>query len=253
MLKYTLPLLLLGCTGQPSPPTARPEATPPAAEKPATAASDDAKPKEAKKEKKEPTIRPATPPPPGPGPHAILQGYGIEVELYPPFQAARIGKWMNREHEDTLMWSWWDTSAPGAGQNGYVGLYNLVIVPGKAQPPGTALQTITAEEQGKPVTAYRFGDDGTEVRLAPGVSSLEGIGVLRQGPDQAKWTWKAGEQSKDWPDRQFVHSADPAKGEPLDMDGNPHRPWGPWPTAEPVNTPSAPTDPPAAPGADGHP
>ncbi|MFT7521829.1 MAG: hypothetical protein ACI9MC_003981 [Kiritimatiellia bacterium] len=174
--------------------------------------------------------RVATPIPAPTGPSATVEGFGLKMELYPPFQAARIGEWMRRDHVETLMWSWWDVTAPASGRSGTVGLYNLVIVPGKPQRPGAELQTFQVEEQGEMVTAFRYGDDGTELRLAPGLTSLEGVGTLNMGSNDTVWTWKSDGKAVPWPDREFVHSADPTSGSLLEMDGRPHQPFGPWPS-----------------------
>lgn len=154
-----------------------------------------------------------------------LVGFGLRLHLNPPFQAARIGHMLPSGHPETLAVSWWDTTAPEAGQHGDAGLYNITLIPGEPQPEGSPLSTV---DQERPVQ-YRIGDTGTVVRLPKGFDALGGMGRLEPGPTTQSWSVETVSETTDLPIGPLLHSGDPESGTPFYFKEMPDRPWGAWP------------------------
>ncbi len=176
-----------------------------------------------------------TPLPPGvaaPGaPPIALVGHGLRIALHPPFQLARMGAAMG-EHEDLVVWSWWDVADPMAGKHGRAGLYNVTIVPGSAPPTGAPLAPAVEGEGKKRKHLLRQGTAGPFLRLPTGHDALGGMGAVTAGPADPVWKLQVGDGPLlDWTDPLMVHSGDPAKGEAVRFLARPEQPWGPWPTA----------------------
>ena len=158
-----------------------------------------------------------------------IVGYGVELELRPPFQAmhARLA-----ESTGHLIVTWWDVAFVGAGGHPVRGMYSIVLVPGESLDPSGTIEKIPSEDPRRQ-TVYRVGTNGTEVRLETPLQTLEQIGgALKRGPDVASWTLHDGE-IVDFPGAELLQSADPATGHPYELTGKPTRPWGPWPPEEP--------------------
>lgn len=227
MRTLTLTLLLAAC-GTPSPPSA-----PPAAPEPA--ASEDASETPAVSEA--PAVPERRPLPAAPAnPQAVpvaLVGYGMRLQLHPPFQAARLDL-VEGDNGDGIVLAWWDVTAPGAGQNGVAGLHNTSILPKVATTAGTAPTEAEVEHGKGRATAFRFGQDGTEVRLPPYATTLGGVGELSAGPTDPGWFLEYGEERVPWPADTMVHSADPESGAPVSFLKMPQKPWGPWPETAPA-------------------
>ena len=186
-------------------------------------------------DKSPPAAPPASAQPLPPGapladyPTVALVGFGLRFELNPPFQAARMGGLLEEGNPNVVFVSWWDVNAEGAGQNGRAGLYNVGIVP-RALPEGATTYTpVQVERDGKTTTALRIGDTGTELRLPAGINALGGMGTVKVGPNTDDWRIQVGDaEPVEWPDKEMLHSWDPADGGPVHFDKMPQKPHGPW-------------------------
>jgi len=232
-------LVLAACSGAATPEPAPPEA--PEAEPSAKAASPAKTSKAAPKQAASPEAqKPPEPLPPGASqagfPTVALVGFGLRFELNPPFQAARMANMLEEGNEHVLFVSWWDVNAEGAGQHGRAGLYNVGIVPHALPEGATEYTPVDVERNGKTTIALRLGDTGTELRLPAGISALGGMGVAKVGPNTDSWHIQVGDAEPiEWPDKQMLHSWDPADGGPVYFDKMPRKPFGPW--QAPVPTP----------------
>jgi hypothetical protein len=214
-------LVLVSCSNPPAPPEPGVVAAPgPSAEgtpvsPPAEAAAPESK-----------VALPAATPAPGAVPVALV-GHGIRLELNPPFQAARLGAFIPDATPDTIVVSWWDVAAEGAGKSGVAGLYNTVVAPG----PGVAGDRLipgTREDRGVITHVLRTVQGGTELRIPDGYRELGGAGRASPGPADAAWKVEFGGQVVEWPPDTMVHSSDPASGPAVTFEKMPRRPWGPW-------------------------
>jgi len=217
-------LLTLGCPASPqaSPEPARPTATPAPPPSPP--------PPQASEAPSDGPVR-AGPLPAGRVPDTAVSvaivGYGIRLDLRPPFQAVRMGGMLEGLGPDGLVVSWWDTTAKGAGKSGDIGLYNAIVFPVAETPAGASVQVIT---EGDPAeTRLRLGDAGTEVRLPAGATALGGMGTLQAGPTHTEWRLVVAGETVVFPPGPMLHSADPAEGTPIAFLDPPTRPWGAWP------------------------
>ena len=212
------PLLLAACTGGPASPPSAPAPSPDAV----APALPTAPPVEAPAE--------ARPLPEGRRPataaEVAIVGFGARIALNPPFQATRMGGLFPDAGPETLVISWWDTTAPRAGQVGDAGLYNLIVVPREGTPADAA---VTATVAGEPAAhVLRLGDAGTEIRLPAGFSSLGGAATFGPGPSEAEWRVEVGGATVPLERGPMLHSADPASGSPIKFAAMPERPWGAW-------------------------
>jgi len=156
-----------------------------------------------------------------------LIGYGIRLELRPPFQAVRLGNILEGAGADGLVVSWWDTSADGAGKSGDAGLHNLIVVPRSAT---RADAQISMHLEGDPpVTVLRMGEGGTELHLPAGYGALGGAGALSAGPTDPEWRLLVRGEIVPLTPGPMLHSTDPATGSPIAFQDRPSRPWGAWP------------------------
>lgn len=203
---------------------------------------DNAPPAEAETET-EPTAPPREPEPlppgvPSTGPAVSLVGFGFRLTLNPPFQAAMLGK------DDTMIVSWWDVNADGAGQHGRIGLYNITLVPGAAEGSVSegGFEPVEVERRGAPHTVLRRGAEGPEARLPEHINGLGGMGTLTVGPEQRAWSIEVeGQPSTPWPEgNRMLHSWDPTDGGPFRFQQMPVQPWGPWKAPPPPPQPEAP-------------
>lgn len=176
-------------------------------------------------------------------PTVAVQGYGLRLELTPPFQATRMQGLYGKEGAEVLVVSWWDVTHPDAGKHGRVGLYNVGLIPGSPQSEDRTLQPVAELERGKRVVRMiRLGTDGSMLRFPDGHNALGGMGRLSVGPAEERWTV----QVDDLPPVEFaeagvmLHSWDPASGSPIHFDTRISQPYGDWPT---VGSAPAPTPP----------
>ena len=170
------------------------------------------------------------PPPRAPLPPAVpvagyetvaVVGFGVRLELNPPFQAAIMP--MRRDDGQRLVVSWWDVNAEGAATRGRAGLHNTIILPGDIVPG--AKPTPAIDEDDNPI--LRVG--GTVVRLPTGASSLGGAMTVLPGPPDEVWRVTVGAAAPvDWPERTMLHSEDPATGSSMAFKKRPEKPFGPW-------------------------
>lgn len=166
-------------------------------------------------------------------PAVAILGYGLRMELHPPFQAAVIRPPQEEgepppEDPGRLIVSWWDVTARGAGQSGVVGLHNTVIIPGRPQPGAPFTESVEGEGR-KLRHRLTQGEGGTVVELPRGASTLGGAMTLSAGPADPSWTVQVGEaEPQPWVEGQLLHSGDPAEAA-IYFDGRPQKPWGPWP------------------------
>jgi hypothetical protein len=211
-----LPLLLLACPADtPEPVVApAPPVTEPVAE-PAPAPPD------------------PTPLPPGvpwTGEPIALIGHGIRLTLNPPFQAAWMG---SMEGEGSMVVAWWDVNAERAGVSGAAGLYNVAIHAAPVPEGSPAIRRTTTVHRGQTRYALQLGETGTLLELPEGHDALGGMGTVEPGPADPTWRVQVGDaEPMSWPDRDMLHSWDPADGGPARFIQRPSRPWGPWPTGE---------------------
>lgn len=221
-MRPALLLLLAACTANPPAPPAEPESAP-SSETDSRAPRADAAPKEAASSAQP---LPAGRLPPNAEP-VSLAGYGVRIQLRPPFQAARLGSTVQGGGPDSVVWSWWDTTAPKAGQHGDAGLHNIEIVP---RPPPKGGATLRTYQRGDPpITVIQLGQEGTEIRLPEGFNHLGGAGAVEAGPARLSWTIDSGDASEPIPDGPLLHSTDPAEGAAFAFLRTPKRPWGAWP------------------------
>jgi len=178
---------------------------------------------------------------PMPGfPKVAMVGYGMRLEVNPPFQAARMSGLYGSEDGDVLVVSWWDTSHPDAGKHGRVALYNVGMVPGDPQPEGTAFRPVEETVRDKQVRKVQLGQTGSTLQFPDNHNALGGMGTLTQGPDSKGWAVQVGDaEPVPFPEEQGVmlHSWDPANGGPIHFDKRPQQPWGPWPQLEKKEAP----------------
>jgi len=168
------------------------------------------------------------------GPTVAIVGSGVRFELNQPFQV------MQTEPDPlTLVVAWWDVTAPGAGQHGRVGLYNITLVAGNPAAEGP-IGPATYTRFSRVGTALRKGTDGSELRFAKGYNAIGGMGVFSDGPETEGFSIQVGDSPPvPWEsDLGLLHSADPAKGPAFYYTKQPVQPWGPW-------QPSALTPPPS--------
>lgn len=222
-MRPTVLFLLAACTASPPAPPAEPATVQAPAASDSEVRQADAPPVE------EP--HPAQPLPAGrlpPNAEPVsLAGYGVRIQLRPPFQAARLGSTVQGGGPDSVVWSWWDTTAPQAGQHGDAGLHNLEIVP---RPPPDGGATFRTYQRGDPpITVIQLGQEGTEIRLPEGFNHLGGAGAVEPGPDRLSWTIDSGTTSEPIPDGPLLHSTDPSEGAAFAFLRTPKRPWGAWP------------------------
>jgi hypothetical protein len=157
-------------------------------------------------------------------PVAII-GYGVRLELRPPFQATRMPGLVEGGGNDVLVWSWWDTTAPGAGTSGDPGLYNMIIKPVAEASAATTIEVAELDD----LTVLRAGPTGTEVRLPKGFTSIGGAGEVKADATDAQWRIEARGEVHPFPVGPMLHSADPEAGLPFSLESFPQRPWGAWP------------------------
>lgn len=161
-----------------------------------------------------------------------LIGHGIRLTLNPPFQAAWMG---NMEGEGAMVVAWWDVGADKAGQMGSAGLYNVSISTAPVPEGEPAIQQTTVVKRGKTLHALQLGETGTLLQLPEGHNALGGMGSVEPGPAHPEWKVQVGSgEPLAWPDRDMLHSWDPADGGPAKFDERPNRPWGPWPAPPPA-------------------
>ncbi len=221
-------LLFLACPADPPAEAPSAEVTPAAPAEPVVASVEIVEPRD-------PDAAP-TPPAPDPTPlpdgvpwtgePVALVGYGIRLTLNPPFQAAWMG---TVEGEGTMVASWWDVTADQAGHSGAAGLYNIGIHIAPL-PEGTpAIRQTTIVKRGRTYYALQVGETGTMVELPEGHNALGGMGTLSPGPAREEWRVQVGDaEPMVWPDRDMLHSWDPADGGPAKFLQRPSKPWGPW-------------------------
>jgi len=155
---------------------------------------------------------------------AIL-GFGVRLVVHPPFQAAMLGE----QFDDlTLVVSWWDVLAKGAGVDGRAGLHNTVLKPGV--PVADAVPVAGTRGEGRRLLhTLTFGEGGTEVRLPEGFDGLGKALSLGPGPVHPAWRVQVDQDEPlDWPSKTMLHSNDPTTGSPVAFEGRPRKPWGPW-------------------------
>ncbi len=174
---------------------------------------------------------PASTPVPG-APQVALLGYGLRIELQPPFQVARMGKMLG-EDPDMAVWAWWDVNDPMAGKHGRLALYNNGVVPGQTVQPDAPIALTEQGEGTKLRHVLQQGADGTLVRFPQGYNALGGMGVVKPGPADRVWKFQVDDGPLiEWPDGTMAHSADPASGASVSFLTQPEKPWGPWKTPE---------------------
>lgn len=226
---WLVTLGLTACSGTSAPPASDP--TPVAdssPEVPAPVAGAD--PAEAPAEVVRPALTPIPPATPVPEPRDIaLVGYGLRIALNPPFQAMRMGAWLGDAGKETVVVSWWDVNAEGAGAIGYAGLYNTTLVPGTEQAPGSEFSLTTEDTKESRKSVLTLGAGGTAVQLQEGHSALGGCGTISQAPYTEGWVVELDGKAVEWPVGPMLHSTDPASGAPFDFLERPQQPWGPWP------------------------
>ena len=173
-----------------------------------------------------------TPPDPALG-TTTLEGYGVALDLRPPFQAMRA---RFADADDHLVLTWWDVSTAGAGGHVARGLYSVALVPGAPSAKDDTLARIDRDDEHMPV-AFRLGSTGTEVRLGAPLQTLEQIGAtLRRSDHRGGWRID-GQPEEAWPRHQLLQSADPASGATYEVVDRPTRPWGPWPATDAQGSP----------------
>ena len=166
-------------------------------------------------------------------PTVAIVGHGIRFELNPPFQAARMPGLYASENPDVLVISWWDVGHEAAGRNGRAGLYNVGVIP--AEMPRGSPSLLALSEQGEKGIQHRLqvGETGTAVRLPGNHSGLGGMGTLSVGPADPRWRVQVGTaEPVELPDKEFLHSWDPASGHAIHLDRTPQKPFGDWPALE---------------------
>lgn len=237
---WSLPLLAVwACSGASAPPEA-PDPALDAAGAPAAAPS---APSEVAPEP--PPVAEAVALPPGaptPGyPTVALVGYGVRLELHPPFQAARMAGMFGSDSADVLVVSWWDVGHEDAGRHGRVGLYNIGIAPAPLPEGSPEVRRVMETDEGEVSYLLQVGETGTKVHLPAGIHALGGMGTLTVGPADPTWGVQVGDAPPvPIPEQELLHSWDPATGSAIEFDRMPKQPYGPWP----VRTPS-PAAPPA--------
>jgi hypothetical protein len=156
-----------------------------------------------------------------------IAGYGISVEIRPPFQAMRARL---AEVDDQIILTWWDVSVAGAGGHVARGIYSVALVPGQDVAPEEDFTRVVTEDAHKPVV-FRLGEQGTEVRLEAPLGDLSDIGAtLGRGPATPSWSID-GSAPETWASHLLLQSADPASGQTYELVQTPSRPWGPWPAS----------------------
>ena len=230
----TLPLvalacLLTGCLVQPPPKDAgdggsKADKTASAAEKP-----------DPKAKEPEPAPERLMPPPPPEGLKGIdLVGHGLRVTMYPPFQISLaddfVPEFAEKGATNGLILSWWNASDPKAGgPMGTVGLYNAGAAVHPVPEGDPTIQEIElAWPDGKKGVAYRLGETGSYVLLPPELLGAGGMLTVAPGPSDPVWAMEVDGVRTELVPKRIVHSADPAEGPGFVIDGNPHKPWGPW-------------------------
>jgi hypothetical protein len=177
-------------------------------------------------------------------PKVAILGFGVRLELNPPFQAARMNGMYDSESEEVLIVSWWDVGHEAAGRHGRVGLYNVGILPEAKPADATELRAFT--EEGLKGTEHRLqvGATGSIIRLPDNHSALGGMGTISVGPADAEWRVQVGDAPPvEFPRDHFLHSWDPADGGPIYFDKMPRQPYGAWPEIKPVVPEVAPSNP----------
>lgn len=220
MITTALFFVVLGCSGTEAPTDPEPEA----AEAPAPPAK-----APSKAIVQRPTGEPAAEPKPLPAavpmegyPTVAIVGYGLRLEVNPPFQAAL----MERGDEATgrLVVSWWDVNTPGAGVHGRAGLHNTSILPGEVVAGAKPSEPTKGEKD-----RYEITVGGTTIQLPEAASTLGGALAIGKGPADPMWRVQVGDgELQEWPDRAFLHSQDPAEGSAVLFQSRPVRPYGPW-------------------------
>jgi hypothetical protein len=231
--RTALLLLLSSLVGCGAPPTEAPVA--PAAEDAPEArpAPEDGRDEAAaaKAKSKEPRQKPPRPEP-APLPAAVpvegypvvaVVGFGVRLELNPPFQGAI---WPEKTMGNRLILSWWDVTAPEAGRSGRGGLHNTSVMPGDMEPDATPTRSTTGEGDS---LFHVIEVGGTVVRFPAGATELGGAVTVKTGPAIEAWKVQVGDgELQEWPDKSMLHSTDPATGAPIAFKMRPAKPFGPW-------------------------
>jgi len=175
-------------------------------------------------------------------PRVAVQGFGLRLEVNPPFQATRMKGLYGEDDADILVVSWWDVTHPEAGQHGRVGLYNVGLVPGEAQPDAGDFLPVASVERDRVIRTLRLGTSGSYLRLPDGHNALGGFGTLSKGPAEQKWTVQVGDDPPvDFADPGvMLHSWDPSDGGPIHFDTQISKPFGAWPAPPVAPAPGAP-------------
>lgn len=182
---------------------------------------------------------PIVPPAPAEGLKGVdVVGHGLRITLYPPFQVSRtddfVAEFVEKGASNGLLLSWWDVSTPGVvSGSGMVGLYNAGVA---VHPVPVGADTIVVSEgawpNGDPGKRYRLGETGSYVLLPKELAEAGGMLTVQPGPAEPEWAMQAPDGTRTpLEERKIVHSADPAAGPGFEISGNPHQPWGPWPTS----------------------
>lgn len=226
--------LTAGCPS----PSAAPTGGAPTTDAPDT----DVKPAQPKAEKKkpEPMVPPAAP---VPVQSVAIVGYGLKIDVHPPFQAAYMGVYVEDGNSEGLIVSWWDVTHPAAGRTGHAGLYNLGVAVHDNPPDAPIVQTTLSWPDGRTGTAYRRGETGSFVLLPPELLEMGGVGQVSVGPEDQAWSIEVDGERTPFNKETMLHSHDPATGSLFSIERDPRKPWGPWPEAPPPKPATEPTTP----------
>ncbi|MFK7931704.1 MAG: hypothetical protein AB8H79_26230 [Myxococcota bacterium] len=187
---------------------------------------------------KEPYTPKASPVPVTP---VAVAGYGLKIEINPPFQGAYMGTYVHEENTEGLILSWWDVTEMSAGAHGHAGLNNIGVAVHPTDADAPIIKTKLPWPNGRLGVAYRRGETGSYVLLPEQMMELGGIGAVSAGPLDPSWAIEVDGKRTPFGPKQMLHSADPAKGPPFKLMEGFERPWGPWPGR--VKPPEAPTPP----------